>query len=72
MAMKDLTPFEKQLYEYIRDNDFQSKPWITKNAARALGKSEEDVYHALSELTKKIRDNIWIYYESGHLHAVAD
>lgn len=72
MGMKDLTDFERRLYEYIRDNDFESRPWVTKEAAKKLGRSEEDVYKALSELTKKIRDNIWIYYKEGSLHAVAD
>jgi DNA-binding MurR/RpiR family transcriptional regulator len=72
LAFKDLTPDETKVYEYIRDNDFESIPWVTASAARALHMSEEDVYKALSELTKKIRDNIWIHYESGELHISAD
>ena len=72
MAMKDLTPFEVELYEYIKASDFESKPWVTRDAARKFGRSEEEMYKALSELTKKIRDNIWIYYESGELHVVAE
>jgi hypothetical protein len=72
LAFKDLTPAEMKVYEYVRDNDFESKPWITASAARALNMSEDDVYKALSELTKKIRDNIWIHYDSGELHISAD
>ena len=72
MAMKDLTDVEMKVYQYVRDNDFGNYPWSTKDAARALRMSEEDLYHALSELTKKIRDNFWIYYEDGSLRVVAD
>jgi hypothetical protein len=72
MAMKDLTDVEMKVYQYVRDNDFGNYPWVTRDAARALGMSEEDLYHALSELTKKIRDNFWIYYEDGTLRVVAD
>ena len=72
MAFKDLTSAEQNVYEYIRDNDFGNYPWVTAQAARVLGMNEEDVYKALSELTKKIRDNIWIFYDSGNLHIVAD
>ncbi len=72
LAFKDLTPAETRVYEYVRDNDFESMPWVTASAARDLGMTEEDVYKALSELTKKIRDNIWIHYDSGELHISAD
>lgn len=72
MAMKDLTEVEMRVYQYVRDNDFGNHPWVTKNAARALGMSEDDLYHTLSELTKKIRDNFWIYYVDGTLRVVAD
>jgi len=72
MVMKDLTDLEARVYEHIRANDFSSRPWITMNEARRLGITEEALYKALSELTKKIKDNVWIYYEAGHLHVVAD
>ncbi|MGA1820380.1 MAG: hypothetical protein ACMUHU_05155 [Thermoplasmatota archaeon] len=72
MAMKDLTDLEMRVYQYVRDNDFGNYPWVTRDAARDLRISEEDLYLALSELTKKIRDNIWIYYEDGSLRVVAD
>ncbi len=72
MAMKDLTDLETKVYHYVRDNDFGNYPWVTKDAASELKISEEDLYVALSELTKKIRDNFWIYYEDGTLRIVAD
>ncbi len=72
MAMKDLTDLEATVYEYIRANDFSTRPWITSNESKRLGITEESLYKVLSELTKKIKDNIWIYYEAGHLHVVAD
>ncbi len=72
MAMKDLTEIERKVYEYVRDHDFGNYPWITRENAKVLGMKEEDLYQSLSELTKKIRDNIWIYYDNGKLHIVAD
>ena len=72
MSMKDLTDVEMRVYEFVRDGDFGNNPWITKDVAKVLGMKEEDLYHALSELTKKIRDNFWIYYENGSLRVVAD
>ncbi|MEA3559406.1 MAG: hypothetical protein U9R75_09165 [Candidatus Thermoplasmatota archaeon] len=72
MAFKDMTDLETRVYEYIRDHDFGNYPWITREAARDMKTSEDDIYTALSELTKKIRDNIWIYYDKGELHIVAD
>lgn len=72
MAMKDLTDEERKVYQYVRDHDFGNYPWVTKDAAKELGMSEEKLYLALSELTKKIRDNFWIYYEDGSLRVVAD
>jgi len=72
MSFDNLTEFEKKLYEYIKNNDFQSKKWSTRDAARALHASEDDVYKALSKLSKEIKDNIWIYYENGGIRVVAE
>jgi len=72
MAIKDVTDLERRLYEHIRDNDYGSRPWSTPDVARILKVTEEDVYKALSELSKKMKDNVWIYYEAGELHVVAD
>lgn len=72
MAFKDLTRTELRTYEHIRANDFSTRPWVTSIEARRLGIPEEEMYRVLSELTRKIKDNIWIYYEAGNLHIVAD
>lgn len=72
MGFKDLTSLEMKVYEFVRDRDYHIRPWITSDAARELNISEEELYTAMSELSKKIRDNFWIYYDSGHLHVVAD
>jgi len=72
MAMKDLNALENRLYQYILSNDFESNAWVTARVARDLGISEQEVYSALSELTKKIRENIWVFYRSGELHVVAE
>ena len=72
MTFDDLTELDKRLYEYIKANDFQTKKWSTADAARKLGVKEDDVYESLSNLTKHIKDNIWIYYEDGGLRVVAE
>lgn len=72
MSFDNLTEFEKRLYEYIKANDFQSKKWSTVEVSRALHVSADDVYKALANLSKEIRDNIWIYYENGGIRVVAE
>lgn len=72
MAMKDLTAFERKLYEFIRDGDYGNEPWVTVDVAKLLGTTDENVYNALSELTRKIKDNVWVHYSAGVLHVVAD
>ena len=72
MGMEDLTELDKRLYEYIKQGDFESKKWSTPEAAKALGVSEDEVYQSLSNLTKHIKDNIWIYYKDGGLRIVAE
>lgn len=72
MVMKDLTVFENRLYQYILSNEYETRPWVTAKVVRDLGVSEEEVYKALSELTKKIKDNVWVFYKAGSLHVVAE
>jgi hypothetical protein len=72
MSFEDLTDFERRVYEYIKENDFQTNKWSTREAARILHASEDEVYKALSNLSKEIRDNIWIYYENGSIRIVAE
>ncbi len=72
MSFENLTDLEIRLYEYIKQNDFQSKKWSTVEAARALHSSEDEIYKALSNLSKEIKDNIWIYYKDGGIRIVAE
>lgn len=72
MSFENLSEFDKKVYEYIKANDFQTKKWSTREAARSLHASEDEIYKALSNLSKEIRDNIWIYYEDGGIRVVAE
>lgn len=72
MSFENLNELEMRVYEYIKANDFQNQKWSTREAARALHTSEDDIYKALSNLSKEIKDNIWIYYEDGGLRIVAE
>ena len=72
MSFENLTEFEMRLYEYIKQNDFQTKKWSTVDVARALHVTEDDIYTALAKLSKEIKDNIWIYYEDGGIRIVAE
>ena len=72
MSFENLSELDIKVYEYIKANDFQSQKWSTRDAARVLHASEDDIYKALSNLSKEIRDNIWIYYEDGGLRIVAE
>ena len=60
------------MYEYIKAGDYQTKKWSTPAAARSIGISEDDVYQSMSNLTKHVKDNIWIYYKDGGLRVVAE
>jgi hypothetical protein len=72
MGFENLSEFETKLYEYIKANDFQTKKWSTRDVARALHSTEDDIYKGLANLSKEIRDNIWIYYENGGIRIVAE
>jgi len=72
MAFTDLTEDDRKLYEYIRSGDFETRKWSTPSVSRALGMSEDQVYESLSNLSKHIKDNIWLYYKNGGLRVVAE
>jgi hypothetical protein len=72
MAFTDLTEDDRKLYEHIRSGDFETRKWSTPSVSRALGMSEDQVYESLSNLSKHIKDNIWIYYKNGGLRVVAE
>ena len=72
MGLENLTELDRKLYEYIKQNDFQTNKWSTPSAARRLGVTEDAIYESLSNLAKHIKDNIWIYYENGGIRIVAE
>ena len=72
MALEDLTELEKRLFEYVKLNDFETNPWSTPNAARVLGVTEKEIYEALSNLTKHMKDNFQISYRDNALRVAAE
>lgn len=69
---EDLSEFEARLFEWIRQSDFESVAWSTKDAAKAFKVDEDEVYQAVAALTKKLPDRIQVYYKEGALHIAAE
>lgn len=69
---EDLSEFEKRLFEWIRQSDFETVAWSTKGAAKAFKVDENTVYEALSALTRKVPKRIQLFYEDGSIHIAAD
>lgn len=72
MGFDELTEIDMMVYEYVRDHDFENYPWDTEQAAEYLDIPADEIYEALSNLAKHIRDNIWIHYKDGHIRISAD
>ena len=72
MALSDLTDADKEVYEYIKANDFVEKAWSTKKAAKALKMKEDDVYESLSNLAEYMRNKIHIHYKDGSIRIGAN
>ena len=72
MAWENLTEFDRRLYEYIKLNDFETNKWSTPDAAQTLGVEESEIYQSLSNLTKHLKDKIWIYYKDGGLRIASE
>ena len=60
------------IISFISKNNRAICTSLMSEAARELHASEDDIYNALSKLTKEIKDNIWIYYEDGAIRMVAE
>lgn len=71
MAFDDLTELDLKVYEYIKAGDFEAQPWSTPGAATALKLEPDQVYEALHNLAKHIRDSVWIHYKDGGLRVSA-
>ncbi len=72
MGFEELTDVENQLFNYIAENDFENIKWSTAKAAEALGLDELTVYESLSNLSSKVRDNIYIHYKDGGIRISAE
>jgi hypothetical protein len=72
MAQENLTDLDKRLYEYIKLNDFETNKWSTADAAKSLGVEESAVYESLANLSKHLKDKVWIYYKDGGLRIASE
>lgn len=63
---------EQRLWEYIKSYDFVGHTWSTPNAAAKLGWAEDEVYQVLSDLIKKMKGKMYIYYKGGGLRIATD
>ena len=72
MGLDDLTKLESKLYLWLCKSDFENIPWSTSKAAKAFKVKDEDIYEALSALTRKIPNDIQIFYEEGSIRIAAD
>ncbi|MGQ9582979.1 MAG: hypothetical protein ACUVV6_05625 [Thermoplasmatota archaeon] len=72
MGEEELTEADRRLFEYIKGRDFESRPWSTPEAARALGMEERAVYESLSNLSKHMKGRFYIYYKNGALRVQAE
>ncbi|MDP6870584.1 MAG: hypothetical protein QGI21_07435 [Candidatus Poseidoniaceae archaeon] len=68
----DLTELEARLFEWIRASDFEEVPWSTKSAAKSFKVTQDEIYEAVASLSKKLPNNIQIYYENGNVHIAAE
>ena len=65
MGWDDLSDLEKKLFDFIKDNDFESKHWNSAEVARKLGCKEDEVYEGLANISKHMKDRVWIHYDGG-------
>ena len=67
-----LTDADRKLFEYLRSGDFETNPWSTPAAAKALGMEERQVYESLSNLSKHMKGRFYIHYKDGALRIQAE
>ena len=67
-----LTEDERRLWKYIKKHDFEGQPWSTPAAADSLGMDEDTVYSGLSELSKKMKGDIYIYYKDDAIRIATE
>jgi len=69
---ESLTEDERRLWKYIKKHDFESHPWSTPAAADSLDLDEDTVYSGLSELSKKMKGDIYIYYKDDAIRIATE
>lgn len=72
MAVDDLDPLERRLYEWIKQSDFETVPWSSQRAADAFEVTADEIREALAALTAKIPHNIYVHYEDGAIRISAE
>ena len=72
MSEADLNETEKKVFEYVKAGDYETNMWSTADAAKNMGITEDEAYHALAELSKKMKGKFWIYYKNGGLRMLAE
>lgn len=69
---EELTKFEGKLLKWLATCDFHVVPWSTKDAAKTFKVSEDEIYESVTSLTKKVPEQIQIFYKDGSLHIAVD
>ncbi|HIG03063.1 MAG TPA: hypothetical protein EYQ53_01580 [Candidatus Poseidoniales archaeon] len=69
---EELSEFEARLFEWIKQSDFENVAWSTKKAAKAFKVKNDEVYEALSALTRKVPKRIHMTYSEGNIHIAAE
>ena len=72
MPQENLSELDMRLYQYIKLNDFETNKWSTADAARSLGVEESEIYESLANLSKHMKDKVWIYYKDGGLRIASE
>ena len=67
-----LTEPESLLWDYIKGYDFEGHPWSTPNASAKIGLSETVVYTCLSELCRKLKGKMYVYYRDGAIRIATE
>ena len=67
-----LTELEARIFEWIRQSDFETVPWSTAKAARSFKVKQDEVYEAVTDLTRKVPDRIQVFYKDGSVHIAAE
>ena len=72
MAIECVTEFDKKLFEFIKQGDYEANPWSTPKAAEKLGVKEKDIYESLCRLQKLMKGKIYMYYRNGAIRIQAE